>query len=282
MIFNMVFNGGSDSSSVNSCTNVIGGTSAPSSPKRNTIWVNVDMDVDQWTFGSTDPDYLGLNGVWIKTGTESPIAFNILDSDDFRAYVYPIGAKKWNSTTSSWDDLKVKLWNGTEWIDLIYYLFNAGDVCNGLTGGWESYAIPRTSGESGDEPNISINDGTMQLIGNIHTGGIVRTVKKIHFSGVETVEIDAAINTYYHDGDTGDGTDYSQMMCFNLWSSIGDVYEVNRVYTQGIATEVLDGVRTFDVSGVPDGEYFVGFSFYSTDATGTTPSITIRSVKLNY
>lgn len=282
MIFNMVFGSGSGGSSFNVCVNVVGGTTAPASPDKNTIWVNTDVTVDHWAFSATDPDYLGTTGVWIKTGTGSPIAFNILDSETCRAYIYPIGAKRWDASTSSWIDLQAKLWDGTKWVDLIYYLFNAGDVCNGLTGGWEAYALPRSLDGTGDEPNISIRDGVMQLVGNIHTGGIVRTVNKISFSGVETVELDAAINTYYHDGDTGDGTDYSQMMCFNLWSSIGETYEVNRVYTQGIATEVLDGVKTFDVSGVPDGEYYVGFSFYSTDATGTTPAITLRTLKLNY
>lgn len=281
MIFNMVFGGGSDGSSINSYINVVGGTSAPASPTKNTIWVNTASEFDTWTFAASDPDYLGRTGVWIKTGTSSPIAFNLSNDDMQRVYVYPIGAKQWNSSASKWDDLQAKLWNGNEWVDLIYYLFNAGDICNGVTGGWEAFAVPREPGYTGAVPNIAITDGTMYLVGNIHTSGIVRTVNKIGFSGVETIEIDATINTYRHDGGD-DGSDFAQMMSLNLWSTIGDTYEANRVYTQGIATDVLDGSRTFDVSGVPDGEYYVGFGFYSTDATGSTPAITIRNLKLNY
>ena len=34
---------------------VVGGTSTPSSPKENTIWVNTDAEISSWAFSAEEP-----------------------------------------------------------------------------------------------------------------------------------------------------------------------------------------------------------------------------------
>lgn len=41
--------------------NVVGGTSAPSSPKQNTIWVNTNTAIPSWSFGADEPNFYNLS-----------------------------------------------------------------------------------------------------------------------------------------------------------------------------------------------------------------------------
>jgi hypothetical protein len=56
---------------------VVGGTSAPSNPKENTIWVNTSTAITSHVFSATQPT--GSAGmVWIQIGVESGVEFNAL------------------------------------------------------------------------------------------------------------------------------------------------------------------------------------------------------------
>ena len=39
---------------------VVGGTSAPSNPKENTIWVNTDKEITSWHFGTEEPNFYNI------------------------------------------------------------------------------------------------------------------------------------------------------------------------------------------------------------------------------
>ena len=71
---------------------VVGGTTAPSNPKENTIWVNTDTEVTGYVFGSTEPETTADGMVWIATGTQSGVAFNAIKKNTL--LVYPAGCKQ--------------------------------------------------------------------------------------------------------------------------------------------------------------------------------------------
>lgn len=254
---------------------VVGGTTAPTSPAKNTIWVNTSVSFTSWALASTDPDYLGSDGVWIQTGTSSPAAFNISAGDN-RVYLYPIGVKQWDSANSAWINRDAKLWDGNAWIDLLQFLYNAGDECTAVTGGWQAYAVPVSSDNTGANPNVTRNSDSLYMVGNIYTSGIVRTANKISFSDVDRIVLDATTKTISSD----DGSLYS-MMRFCLWSDMGATFEDNAVFVEWIGGVSMNGEYSFDVSAVPDGQYYVGFAFYSTSADGSSPAITLRSMRLD-
>ena len=57
---------------------VIGGTTEPTSPSENMIWVNTSTTITSWTFSPNQPT--GSEGmVWFMTNTSSPINFNALE-----------------------------------------------------------------------------------------------------------------------------------------------------------------------------------------------------------
>ena len=225
-------NGGSKPLDLN--FKVVGGTSTPTSPKENTVWVNTDTTITGWHFGPNEPNvydvklktdediwklfspcslhegdiinftipkgtgdvreairicdnYSGMeyfvrnsdgsavdkwgasvkvgvqisndtnkigswgNGgtaylksygsyyheegmLWIETGTSSPVEFNALKMDSVR--VCPLIAKQYIGGT--FVKVPAESYQGGSWKDWITYLFDNGDQCSELTGGWSS------------------------------------------------------------------------------------------------------------------------------------------------
>lgn len=98
---------------------VVGGTTAPTSPKENTIWVNTGVDIPSWAFSATEPGSPVEGMVWISTGTSSAVAFNALKKNDIQ--VYPISAKQYVS--SQWVSVEAKSYQGSEWHDFVLLTF---------------------------------------------------------------------------------------------------------------------------------------------------------------
>lgn len=57
---------------------VVGGTTQPSDPKENTIWVNTEETITEWVVSAEEPTEPIAGMVWIVTGQKSPASFNIL------------------------------------------------------------------------------------------------------------------------------------------------------------------------------------------------------------
>lgn len=104
---------------------VLGGTSAPSSPKENDIWVNTSTAITSYVFSATQPT--GSSGmVWISVGTSSTVEFNALKKNGIQ--VYPIAAKQYVS--GKWTDKTAKIYQGGAWKEWITYtrLISGGKI----------------------------------------------------------------------------------------------------------------------------------------------------------
>ena len=71
---------------------VVGGTSQPTNPKENTIWVNTSTTITGYVFSAAEPAAPEEGMVWITTGTSSTVEFNALKKNGIQ--VYPISAKQ--------------------------------------------------------------------------------------------------------------------------------------------------------------------------------------------
>ena len=87
-IFNMVGCGGS---SLN--YELVGGTSAPSSPSENTIWINTSTDITSHIFSATEPENPVAGMVCIFVCTSSTVAFSATEENPI--IVYPMSAKQY-------------------------------------------------------------------------------------------------------------------------------------------------------------------------------------------
>lgn len=114
---------------------VVGGTTKPTNPNENTIWVNTDKKIASWTFSATQPKTATEGMVWITTNTSSSIELNVLKKSDVivnlhSAKQYVGGAWKLKNAFC----YQNKKWTQFSQIRLYYY--NRGDLCTADSGGW--------------------------------------------------------------------------------------------------------------------------------------------------
>lgn len=121
-------NGGSGGGGLN--FQVIGGTTAPSNPKENMIWVNTSTKITSYIFSATQPT--GSAGmVWISTGTSSTVEFNALKKNGIQ--VYPISAQQY--VGGAWVNKTAKSYQNGVWRDWFIYIVKNGVISElGLDG----------------------------------------------------------------------------------------------------------------------------------------------------
>lgn len=111
---------------------VVGGTTQPTNPTENTIWVNTSTTISSYVFAAEAPSNPAAGMVWIYTGAESAAEFNALKNNILQ--VYPISAKQYIS--GAWVGKIAKSYQGGKWVDLTSYVFNNGVIYKG--GSWNA------------------------------------------------------------------------------------------------------------------------------------------------
>jgi len=91
---------------------VVGGTSAPASPKENTIWVNTDAQITSWVFRAAEPDSPAEGMVWFTTASSGPAEFNALKKNNIT--VCPVSAKQYAG--GAWADKTAETYLGGNWV----------------------------------------------------------------------------------------------------------------------------------------------------------------------
>ena len=114
---------------------VVGGTSAPSNPTENTIWVNTPTTITGYCFASSIfNSTIPIRNGWvvILVDTSSPVEFNALKENCIK--IYPISVVEY--VDGAFVDRVAKSYQDGKWVDWITYLYNKGDLCTARTGGW--------------------------------------------------------------------------------------------------------------------------------------------------
>lgn len=101
---------------------VVGGTSAPASPKENTIWVNTDVPITSWIFSATEPEAPAEDMIWFTTGTASNAEFNALKKNGLM--VYPVSARQYIG--GAWVTKDAQIYKDGQWKNFMVYLYNNG------------------------------------------------------------------------------------------------------------------------------------------------------------
>lgn len=91
---------------------IIGGTTEPSNPIENTIWINTSTAIDSYVFSYTEPTNPKEGMVWIATGTNSENEFNALKVNNIT--IYPSTVKQYEN--GAWVDKPTKNYKN-RWID---------------------------------------------------------------------------------------------------------------------------------------------------------------------
>lgn len=100
---------------------MVGGTSAPSSPKVNDFWVNTSAEITGYIFSATQPEAPMEGVVWIKTKTYSPAAFNVLKKNTL--IIYPTDTMQYIS--GAWVEKTSHVYINGSWVrvitDFVFY-----------------------------------------------------------------------------------------------------------------------------------------------------------------
>lgn len=193
-IFNMVGCGGS---SLN--YEVVDGTSAPSSPSENTIWIDTSTTITSHIFSAAEPENPDAGMVWISVGTSSAVAFSVTEENPI--IVYPLSAKQY--VGGAWVKKTAKSYQGKAWADWIPVgaLYYFGDQCAKTSGGWSARGWRLNSTYSGTVvPTITNNDDHMGIVvpSTGIGGGVVEVNANQDLTNVKSIAIDfeMTINEY--------------------------------------------------------------------------------------
>lgn len=222
---------------------VIGGTSQPSSPKENTIWVNTSTPITNWMFSSTEPDSAEEGMVWFKVGTKSHVEFNALKKNAIQ--IYPMSTKQY--INGAWKDAAPMIYHGSEWAYWKDFLFSNGSQCEEITGGWLDKDV-LYSGDTGT--NSSINADSMSFNGFLPQRV---TANKIDVSDCTRIHITIA------DAITGE---------FRFWLSNNCISYTHVTVNDLIVSALIlqkpnAGTYSLDVSSL-NGSYYVHVGAYNT------------------
>lgn len=169
---------------------VVGGLTQPDNPNKNTIWVNTDIPISEWSFSAVEPENHAEGMVWISTGTSSTVAFSATKKNPIM--IYPLAAKQYIG--GAWVDLTAKSYQGGEWVEWIKYLYNAGNECEDITGGWAlSTNYVGSHGDSLKKNAASMVFSSSFIGGSHYAYGFLRTNNKIDLS--ETISITVRCNS---------------------------------------------------------------------------------------
>lgn len=132
------------------------------------------------------------------------------------------------------------------------YLYNAGDTCDDLTGGWTSIALPMASVEEGNNKEPTITYGTDSITFKIELStyktGLAYINNKIDLTPYSKIRIKGSTAA------AGVGTD--QYLCAQ--SAIGTYYNQNLAASVSVANANSQTFDTYlDVSAL-SGEYYIG------------------------
>lgn len=227
--------------------NVVGGTSQPTSPKSNTIWVNTSTTITSWVFSPTQTS--GAEGmVWIQMGTSSPVAFNALKEN--RINIFPLIAKQYVS--GAWVNKTAKIYQSGKWNDFVneLYLYKNGTFSS-QGGNLTQRGVPY--GGSAGSCTLNINTSNVTIGTYAGKGALVYFTNKIDLTDYSTL---------YFNGSVVDKmtTVENERCAIGVWKSI----PTSNAGTEASASMTgyrAAGIHSLDISKCT-GEHYVGIAVH--------------------
>lgn len=158
-------------------------------PQENTIGVITENDISSWIFSSKQPSNPSDKMLWIKTGDSSSVEFNALKKNG--VMITPLVASYY--TLGVWKPVTAKSFRNNKWVDWFIYLYNLGDDCADLTGGWATYKYKTdTSGSDVLMPTLEVKNTSIRISfsSSGYKAGALFTEKTVDLTHVSTLEID--------------------------------------------------------------------------------------------
>lgn len=112
---------------------IVGGTTSPEKATHNTIWINTNKEITSYALTATEPTNPVEGMAWVIIGKSGAVKMASPVGGDWIT-VYPLSAKQY--VNGAWADVEAKSYQNGVWVDWITYLYNFGNNCAAITGGW--------------------------------------------------------------------------------------------------------------------------------------------------
>lgn len=248
---------------------VVGGTEQPENPAENTIWVETETEITEWTFQPSDPSEPVEGMVWIKTANRAQIDINATTKNSIILYL--TNSLQYNSAT--WVTKPTKIYQSGEWKDWWSgQLYDSGNEWTDITGGWQSRKLKWDQGNSDGLPTIVKNSTTMTIAADKVSkwcSGFACPVNTIDLTNYTTLTV---VLSGLVKPEEASGLDRCGIMVIERTAA----YAANYVALLPIPSMVV-GINKIPIS--LSGFYDVGFYFYNDERYDI--SITVESVVLS-
>lgn len=254
MIFNMSVGGGSGDLNFD----VAGGTTQPTNPKENTVWVNTDSDVTAWTFRADEPTSPVEGMVWFVVDVDADASLNAIKKNEIQ--LYPSYAKQY--ANGAWVAVEAALYQDGAWVELdpALYLYTPGDEHTDVTGGWKKL-LGVTDNQYG-YGTLTRNETDLTFTVSSTPGSIAAaTTNKI-----DLTDYSALVVEFSNTGATAE---------FFVLTSDGNDFKNNNV-VRASGDDAVSNVLTADISAVA-GLYYIGIRQLGYSQKGT---LIVTEVKL--
>ena len=206
---------------------IVSGLTEPVKPKENMIWVKSDKAGKKYVFAEAAPEAPAEGLIWFSATGDGIIT---------QANVYADGA---------WNRVDAYMYLSGAWVHIasaIVYLYNKGDTCDAVSGGWEAAAWYINSGATGSVPKLTKVDNGLSVSPTYGKEGLLETRASVNLDKIRKVCAVISGNTSansYLAVSTGSG-------------------ERGFPPNAKAAKNLFNGTVELDVSAL-SGKYFVGF-----------------------
>ena len=206
---------------------VVGGLTQPTSPKENMIWVKANVKkAPKYVFAEAAPEAPFEGLIWFSATGDGIIT---------QANVYADGA---------WNRVDAYMYLSGTWVHIassIVYLYNKGDTCDAVSGGWEAAQWYINSGTTGSAPGLT--EGASSLAVR-YTGktGLLDTRASVNLDKIRKISAVISGNTNHN----------SNLTVATSGGAFGFPPNVKA------SKSLFNGTVELDVSAL-SGNHFVGF-----------------------
>lgn len=242
-----IFGAGGSSGAGDSELTIVGGTTRPTRPTNNTIWIDTDVVITDYILSATEPEDPVEHMAWITICDSGDIVAAAPMGDDW-VTVYPVSAKQY--VNGEWVRKSTKSYQNGEWVDwTVAYLYNYGKL--GHTWTAVGKRIANEYGIKESAPIVTTNNGVMTIRQTtVNGGGVYYISDRIDLSGYNTLTFCGSLVP-------GDTHANRAMLC--IWTDFGDLYTQYLVLNS--KDRLSDNIVTYNISGF-NGRYYIGFAVY--------------------
>ena len=162
---------------------VVGGTTQPTNPTENTIWVNTDTTITSYKLSPTTPTNPTDGMAWIDTAASGIVAFNALKKNGIQ--VYPTACNQY--INGAWWAKDSAVYQHGEWKELVVNVFDDGKIFFG------EFVVSKAE-------RCSIADGKIKLSYSGTDGSWAYFTETVNVTNLNKLRIESTVSAYYESG----------------------------------------------------------------------------------